>query len=932
MPGLILDRYEPLKPLAQGGMGEVLLARQTGVQGFERLVVLKSLRADLATDGGFIDQFLDEARVAATLNHPNIVHIFEVGEWQGAFYIVMEFIDGVDLSRLWYASAKRGVGLPFQVTVKVVEDAARGLDHAHHARDVHGQLLGVVHRDVSPQNIMLRRDGVVKIVDFGIAKAKNRVSSTVVGTVKGKLQYMAPEQVRGEPLDGRSDQFSLGIVLWEMCTGKRLFKADSELATLNKVMHHAIEPPSTVVTGFPAELESVLMRMLERDPEKRYPTCGAVAKELSRYLERVRKHGRDVTVSAFVEDILGADLDARATELSRLTRAAPIKRSSPEPSLPPRERVADERARRASVRVSTKDGTEIEFPHLDDVEKAVREGRVGPFDILSVEGKAPIALGADDRYARLFTRKTHIEHVQEMALGAPAVVDPPFGPTSAWTPERAPVNQHPTPAAPTPTRIGEEPMRGPAPMTRFDPRDEVSDLELARALRRSWVRPMLVAAGVALLVTAGALLVVDDGLRARLMGTAETSALSQTLFDDTARALRSHDRAAIVAAHTALDAATVAPGSTDATLVDAWRARLHAALASIEGERARLKELAGDESGAREASARSDEQRILAYRAATGARARGERIAEARLAMASYHALRGARPEVMLELKAAVDVEGPALRAGREQEGRVLLALFETERALEALAEERGEAIRTADDAVRAASLDDTNKDARLAYARTALVVERARDPAAVGIANKDHEAERARAKDAVAAVTQLLPGDDRVLMLAARLDSASKPTTTAAKAGDATKPTPPPSSTGPSSTGKDEPTRASEPASPDALVRDADRARERGSTWKAIGLYKQAIKLRSNHVRALIGLGWAHIDVDKADSAVSWFQRARSAAPDEGEAVFGHAEALRAAGDIKNARAAYTKFIAMEPSSSDAAIAKRALARLPAE
>ena len=315
MVSLIFNKYEKIRRIAQGGMGDVFLARQKGPVGFDRLVILKSLRDELCNEKEFVDQFLDEARVAATLNHPNIVGLYEVGEWEGTYYMAMEFIDGEDLSRLWYSSAKRGVGLPFNVSVQIVHDAAVGLAHAHAARDVKGNNLNIVHRDVSPQNIMVRGDGVTKVVDFGIAKASNRVSKTAAGTVKGKLNYMSPEQVRGEALDGRSDQFSLGIVLWEMCTGKRLFKSASDVETINRILQSPIPKPSSVVPSFPPELEYCILKMLERDPSKRYRSCAQAARELKAYLDGARRQGA-TSVEGFVQEILGEELRKRTADLT----------------------------------------------------------------------------------------------------------------------------------------------------------------------------------------------------------------------------------------------------------------------------------------------------------------------------------------------------------------------------------------------------------------------------------------------------------------------------------------------------------------------------------------------------------------------------------------------------------------------------------------
>jgi len=329
---LVFGKYEKIRRIAQGGMGEVFLARQTGV--LDRLAILKALRTDLGKEKEFVDQFLDEARVAATLNHPNIVAIYDVGEWHGTHYIAMEYIAGEDLSRLWYAAAKAGIGLPFQVSVRIIMEAALGLDHAHRAKDVRGKPLNIVHRDISPQNIMVRADGVTKLVDFGIAKAANKASRTQAGMVKGKLQYMSPEQVRGEPLDGRSDQFSLGIVLWEMCTGRRLFKADNEINTLQKILQNPIPKPSQHVPGFPAELEAVIMKMLERDTNKRFASLGDVAAKLKEYLDRSSLSAGEVSVAAFVQQILGKELDARIADLT------PMEPTEAGTSVPPKSATA----------------------------------------------------------------------------------------------------------------------------------------------------------------------------------------------------------------------------------------------------------------------------------------------------------------------------------------------------------------------------------------------------------------------------------------------------------------------------------------------------------------------------------------------------------------------------------------------------------------
>jgi serine/threonine-protein kinase len=313
---LIFGKYEIIRRLALGGMGEVFLARQTGVAGFDRLVILKSLLPELAEQEGFVEQFLDEARVAATLNHPNIVAIYEVGLWNGTYFIAMEHIHGDDLARMQKAAAKAKVGVPFQVSARVILDAALGLDHAHHAKDMQHEALNIVHRDISPQNIMVRGDGVTKVVDFGIAKASNRSTRTATGMLKGKLQYMPPEQVRGETLDGRSDQFALGVVLWELCTGRRLFKAENELQTLEKVLKERIPRPTEIVPGFPEQLEAVIMRMLARNPAERYERCKDAADGLREYLEACSRSVGETEVAEFVQRVLGDELTERTKNIT----------------------------------------------------------------------------------------------------------------------------------------------------------------------------------------------------------------------------------------------------------------------------------------------------------------------------------------------------------------------------------------------------------------------------------------------------------------------------------------------------------------------------------------------------------------------------------------------------------------------------------------
>jgi len=312
-PLQVFDKYEVIRRLAMGGMGEIFLARQKGVAGFDRLAILKSLLPDLAKDKELVGQFLDEARIAANLNHPNIVGIYELGEWEGVYFLAMEYIKGESFADLARAAREHEVGVPWHVSVRLVRDTALGLDHAHHATDAAGTPLNIIHRDVTPQNIMVRLDGVVKVLDFGIAKSAASASRTSAGEVKGKLQYMAPEQIRGEPFDHRSDQFALGVVLWEMATGRRLFPGASPVEIFRNILTHNVPKPSSFIPGFPADLEEIVLKMLMDKPDDRYSRCKEAATALSGWLET---HNAPADgVAKFVEEHVGEEVRKRADKL-----------------------------------------------------------------------------------------------------------------------------------------------------------------------------------------------------------------------------------------------------------------------------------------------------------------------------------------------------------------------------------------------------------------------------------------------------------------------------------------------------------------------------------------------------------------------------------------------------------------------------------------
>jgi serine/threonine-protein kinase len=303
-------RYRSLGRIGRGGMAEVFLAVGCGPAGFNKLVVLKRLRDTVASDEAFREMFLDEARLAARLNHPNVVQTYEVFEDSGSFFITMEHLEGQPLGRIERECAKRGTRLKPAICARIVSDALCGLHHAHDARDYDGAPLHIVHRDVSPQNIFVTYDGQVKVVDFGIAKAELSSTKTQAGFFKGKAAYMAPEQLEGGAIDRRVDIFTAGIVLWEMLAGKRLMAAESTARTLVRLLKEPIPRVTELVDGIDPELDRIVARALQRDPEARYQTAGEMRNALDRYLVESRHFVRHEDIGRMVGELFH---DARAS-------------------------------------------------------------------------------------------------------------------------------------------------------------------------------------------------------------------------------------------------------------------------------------------------------------------------------------------------------------------------------------------------------------------------------------------------------------------------------------------------------------------------------------------------------------------------------------------------------------------------------------------
>jgi serine/threonine protein kinase len=262
-------------------MAEVFLAKAEGLMGFEKTLVLKRILPHLAEDPGFVEMFLSEARLAARLNHPHIVQIFDFGEAHGQYFLAMEYIDGPNLRVLIQRASERGMALPPAVCARLVAHACEGLAFAHDFADPEtGQPLELIHRDISPDNILLSRQGTVKVVDFGIAKAAGQSHRTQTGVIKGKLAYMPPEQVRASPLDRRVDVYALGVVLYELLTGSKPFDAPTDASMMQAILFEPLVPAGERRSDLPQATEQILERALAKERENRYPDCATFQADL----------------------------------------------------------------------------------------------------------------------------------------------------------------------------------------------------------------------------------------------------------------------------------------------------------------------------------------------------------------------------------------------------------------------------------------------------------------------------------------------------------------------------------------------------------------------------------------------------------------------------------------------------------------------------
>ena len=312
--------YELIERLATGGMAEIFRAKQLGLEGFEKEVVVKRILPHLAREAQFIKMFLDEARIAARLSHPNVTQIYNLGAQGGTYFIAMEYVDGRDLREVWRMCEARGEPMPPQYACRIIAEAAAGLHHAHKKTNKQGKPLGIVHRDVSPQNILISSTGDVKVVDFGIAKAADSSTHTRAGVLKGKFAYMAPEQAAGGRVDRRTDIFALGVVLHELLTGRRLFKRDTDVSTLTAVGQCHVDPPGDDAEGGDDALDDIVLKALAKNPRDRYQDAEALQLALEGWLVEKSLPSSSAAlaqfVSGLVKDIERNSIDRRRKSAS----------------------------------------------------------------------------------------------------------------------------------------------------------------------------------------------------------------------------------------------------------------------------------------------------------------------------------------------------------------------------------------------------------------------------------------------------------------------------------------------------------------------------------------------------------------------------------------------------------------------------------------
>jgi len=315
-------KYRLIDRIAVGGMAEIFLANQADGEGLETPVVIKRIRPHLSKHASFVKMFLNEARLAAQLNHPNIVQIHDLGKIGESYFIAMEYIFGRDMRRIIPKAEEVGIPFPLVYALRIASDMCAGLHYAHQKVDLYGNPLNIVHRDVTPENIFVAFDGTVKVLDFGIAKATNQMEQTRAGELKGKISYMSPEQCLGKPVDRRSDIFSVGVALYEWLTGFKLFTGESEVVVMRSITEGKIYAPSYFKADIPEPVEAILMKALEKDRERRYQTAAEMRAAIDAFLSSYEFTPTPLHLSNFLRQIFHDELRAEQDRLVARTSSA----------------------------------------------------------------------------------------------------------------------------------------------------------------------------------------------------------------------------------------------------------------------------------------------------------------------------------------------------------------------------------------------------------------------------------------------------------------------------------------------------------------------------------------------------------------------------------------------------------------------------------
>jgi serine/threonine protein kinase len=310
----MFGKYRLLKRIAVGGMAEIFVARREGMEGFQKTIVIKRIRPHLSEQSALVNMFLNEAKLAAELNHSNIAQIFDLGRIGKSYFIAMEYINGHDMRAIVPKAEKQGISFPLEYSFKIAREACEGLYYAHRKADEQSQPLKIVHRDVTPENIMVSFDGEVKVLDFGIAKAEHLVSETRAGEIKGKLGYLSPEQITGKPVDHRSDLFSLGTVLYEWATNHRLFTGRSDVDVLRAVIEGKIYPPSYFKEDVPEAAEVIIMKALNRNREERYQTAWEMQYDIDQFFMQHQFTPTNIHLSNFLKQIFADELAGKRVD------------------------------------------------------------------------------------------------------------------------------------------------------------------------------------------------------------------------------------------------------------------------------------------------------------------------------------------------------------------------------------------------------------------------------------------------------------------------------------------------------------------------------------------------------------------------------------------------------------------------------------------